>query len=148
MNHQKEYRKVTVLLDDYKDIASLYNENMEALIGGYRDYFDTYGKEMSTMALRDFRRGILSTISNSKKELTKKEDTLEVEEKQSLREETILNFCINHHLDLQERGLDIGMFFSLINFLAESGVPAKDGDDMKNIRQKVKSIHDELKDAK
>lgn len=147
MNHQKEYRKVKNLLDDYKEIANLYNENIETLIFGYRDYFDAHGEDMNAMALRDFRKGILSTLSNSKKALVKDSSVEKIEKQGSSREEMILNFCINHHLDLQQRGLDMGMFFSLIDFLAQNGAPAKDGDDMAGIRQKVKSIHNELKDS-
>ena len=47
--------------------GNLSDENLKTLMSGYQDYFDTYGKDMTALALRDFRRGILSTISNSRK---------------------------------------------------------------------------------
>ncbi len=142
MNFQKEYQKVKDLIENRREVLS--DENLKTLMSGYQDYFDTYGKDMTALALRDFRRGILSTISNSRKNQvansTKKEN--------SSREDAILDFCIHQDSNLEQRGLDMGMFFSLLDFLAQNGVPAKDGDDMEKIRAKVKSIHKELKNGK
>ena len=142
MNFQKEYQKVKDLIENRREVLS--DENLKTLMSGYQDYFDTYGKDMTALALRDFRRGILSTISNSRKNQvansTKKEN--------SSREDAILDFCIHQDSNLEQRGLDMGMFFSLLHFLAQNGVPAKDGDDMEKIRAKVKSIHKELKNGK
>lgn len=142
MNFQKEYQKVKDLIENRREVLS--DKNLKTLMSGYQDYFDTYGKDMTALALRDFRRGILSTISNSRKNQvansTKKEN--------SSREDAILDFCIHQDSNLEQRGLDMGMFFSLLDFLAQNGVPAKDGDDMEKIRAKVKSIHKELKNGK
>ncbi len=147
MNFQKEYQKVKDLIENRREILS--DENMKTLISGYQDYFDTYGKDMTALALRDFRRGILSTISISQNSVSRKNQvTNSFEKENSSREDVILDFCIHQDRNLEQRGLDMGMFFSLLDFLAQNGVPAKDGDDMEKIRAKVKSIHNELKNRK
>ncbi len=147
MNFQKEYQKVKDLIENRREVLS--DENLKTLISGYQDYFDTYGKDMTALALRDFRRGILSTISNSRKSLGRTNQVANSPEKENgSREDAILDFCIHQNRNLEQRGLDMGMFFSLLDFLAQNGVPAKDGDDMEKIRSKVKSIHKELKNRK
>lgn len=71
MNFQKEYQKVKDLIENRREILS--DENLKALISGYQDYFDTYGKDMTALVLRDFRRGILSTISISQNRVPAKD---------------------------------------------------------------------------
>lgn len=112
MNFQKEYQKVKDLIENRREV--LKDENLKTLMSGYQDYFDTYGKDMTALALRDFRRGILSTISNSQKSFGGENQVANSTKKEnSSREDAIRDFCIHQGSNLEQRGLDMGMFFFL-----------------------------------
>ncbi len=146
MSFKKEYEKVELLLKDYLVFLTNLDENIQSLIKGYKDYFDSYGMNMTPLGLRKFRNGIEKTLSVAKKiylESLKEDNKLVIDEE---REEALINFCIYYYSYLDEKGLDVTMVAYLWNFLEEAKVPFTNFEDLALSKKRVRDIYKELKE--
>ena len=113
MKYGREYRKVEKLLRDAYDLYS-YDINVLEMVKGYLEYFKLYSKEMTPLGLRNFRKGIESTLYNSKDKYSEKD------EYDDLEDEAVFEFYFKN-ISLIENG--DSFILEMINFFREKGFP-------------------------
>lgn len=114
MKYGREYRKVEKLLRDAYDLYS-YDINVLEMVKGYLEYFKLYGKEMTPLGLRNFRKGIESTLYNSKDKYSEIDEYDDLEE-----DEAVFEFYFKN-ISLIENG--DSFILEMINFFREKGFP-------------------------
>lgn len=139
MDPKKEYQKIERMLERYEDILfskNVIDENIQQLLQGYQDYFQTYGENMTPMGLRTFRNSIIKTIAISQQQLLQTE-TLE---KNYTQENAVNYFCTMYSDELQETGLNMEMTAELVGFLRDNNVPIRNIENLKEVKVKIKSF--------
>ena len=131
MRYGREYRKVEKLL---KDVYDLYSSDVNVLeiVKGYLEYFKLYGKDMTPLGLRNFRKGIESTLYNSKDKYSEIDEYDDLEE-----DEAVFEFYFKN-ISLIENG--DSFVLEMINFFREKGFPIENTEDLIRVKSKVKTL--------
>ena len=71
-----------------KDVYDLYSSfvNVLEIVKGYLEYFKLYGKDMTPLGLRNFRKGIERTLYNSKDKYIETDEYNDLEEYEAVFE--------------------------------------------------------------
>ena len=131
MKYGREYRKVEKLLRDAYDLYS-YDANILEIVKGYLEYFKLYGKDMTPLGLRNFRKGIESTLYNSK------DKYIETDEFDDLEEDEVVFEFYFKYMSLIENG--DSFILEMLNFFREKGVPIENTEDLIRVKSKVKTL--------
>ena len=118
------------LLRDAYDLYS-YDVNVLEMVKGYLEYFKLYSKEMTPLGLRNFRKGIESTLYNSKDKYSEKD------EYDDLEDEAVFEFYFKN-ISLIENG--DSFILEMINFFREKGFPIENTEDLIRVKSKVKTL--------
>ena len=130
MKYGREYRKVEKLLRDAYDLYS-YDINVLEMVKGYLEYFKLYGKEMTPLGLRNFRKGIESTLYNSKDKYSEKD------EYDDLEDEAVFEFYFKNISSIENGD---SFILEMINFFREKGFPIENTEDLIRVKSKVKTL--------
>ena len=131
MKYGREYRKVEKLLKDAYDLYSS-DANILEIVKGYLEYFKLYGKDMTPLGLRNFRKGIESTLYNSKDKYSEIDEYDDLEE-----DEAVFEFYFKN-ISLIENG--DSFVLEMINFFREKGFPIENTEDLIRVKSKVKTL--------
>lgn len=131
MRYGREYRKVEKLLKDVYDLYSSFVNVLE-IVKGYLEYFKLYGKDMTPLGLRNFRKGIERTLYNSKDKYIETDEYNDLEE-----DEAVFEFYFKY-MTLIENG--DSFVLEMLNFFSERGVPIKNTEDLVRVKSKVKTL--------
>lgn len=140
MDYKKEYKKTEDLLKLYQDMAVVYEENICILIEGYVEYFNTYGSNMNALGLRGFRKNIerVVKLACSAEKIKRKESQIE---------NAVIEFVIEHYDDIEYFDEEIDDS-DIMCLMYELGLNRKNQHEYEDIKSKVKTIYEELKDDK
>ena len=130
MKYGREYRKVEKLLRDAYDLYS-YDINVLEMVKGYLEYFKLYGKEMTPLGLRNFRKGIESTLYNSKDKYSEKD------EYDDLEDEAVFEFYFKYTSLIEDGDPFI---LEMLNFFRKKGFPIENTEDLIRVKSKVKTL--------
>lgn len=137
MDYKKEYKKTEDLLKLYQDMSVVYGENICILLEGYVEYFNTYGSNMNAQGLRGFRKNIGRVIKLAC-------SVEKMKRKQTQIENTVIEFVIEH-CDEIESFLEKINVLDIMYLMYELGLNIRNQQECEEIKNKVKTIYEELK---
>lgn len=133
MDFEREYEKTNNLLLSYVS----YEENICVLIDGYLEYFYTYGRSMTALGLRGFRKSAEKGIAFAR--------NLEKRKKKEEKEEnTVIDFVIENYDEIEDFGEEISVP-DFMYLMFELGLSSRNQQECERVTTKVKTIYDELK---
>lgn len=134
MDIEREYQKTENLLMRYQNMSIMDEENISILIGGYLEYFYTYGSSMTALGLRGFRKSIEASINVARNiERWKK--------RESQIENAMIDFVVENYDEIEYLGEEIsapGIIYLMFDLELDLNQQEK-------VKAKVKTIYDELK---
>ena len=134
MDVEREYQKTENLLMRYQNMSIMDEENICILIGGYLEYFYTYGSSMTALGLRGFRNSIEASINVARNiERWKK--------RESQIENAMIDFVVENYDEIEYLGEEIsvpGIIYLMFDLELDLNQQEK-------VKAKVKTIYDELK---
>lgn len=135
MNYRKEYKKTEDLLNLYRDMKVILEENICDLIDGYVEYFNTHGSSMSAWALRGFRKNIERVIVLTRNAEKNKRREIQIEN-------AVMEFVINHCDEMEYFDEKINVS-DIMYLMYDLGLNRNH--QQEEIKAKIKSIYEELK---
>jgi len=137
MCYEKEYKRTEDLLMWYQEVSIVYEENVCILIGGYIDYFHTYGNRMTALGLRRFRKTVETVIELACRIEKKKKRNAQVEN-------MAIDFVIEHYDGIEYFGSEINVP-DIIHLMFDLGMSERNPQEYEEVKEKVKTIYEELK---
>ena len=137
MNLEREYKKTENLLMLYQDMSIMYEANVGILIGGYLEYFYTYGSSMTALGLRGFRKSMEASINVARNIEKWKKREVQIEN-------TVLDFVVDNYDEIKYLGEEINVP-GIMYLMFELELSPRNQQEYNEIQAKVKSIYDEFK---